>query len=194
MINNLDIIKPLLKFENDNHFYFIQILARKKDIKGMVWNNKVIKDYYIYSLESLEKKMDEIIKICGIFEARAYIRLSRRDSMDIAKSMIVELGEAFRNNSFKHLKDIYASVVGKDTGLDKIRLVDIDDKNQDTIDRIEETIEWCDPNPGDSKLIVVIPTKNGVHLITKPFNLKQFRETYPDVSVHKNNPTLLFIN
>ena len=30
-INNLNLIKPLLKWEDPNDFYFIQILKRKKD-------------------------------------------------------------------------------------------------------------------------------------------------------------------
>ncbi len=31
------------------------------------------------------------------------------------------------------------------------------------------------------------------HLITRPFNLKQFQETFPDVDVHKNSMgTLLY--
>jgi hypothetical protein len=34
--------------------------------------------------------------------------------------------------------------------------------------------------------------KNGVHLITTPFNLQQFKEEYQDIDVHKNNPTLLY--
>ena len=36
-----------------------------------------------------------------------------------------------------------------------------------------------------SKIYGYIPTKNGYHIITKPFNLKQFREKYPDIDVHK---------
>ena len=31
-----------------------------------------------------------------------------------------------------------------------------------------------------------------IDLITTPFNLQQFKEKYPDVDVHKNNPTLLY--
>ena len=30
-------------------------------------------------------------------------------------------------------------------------------------------------------------------IITKPFNLKQFKDKYPDIDVHKNNPTILYI-
>ena len=43
-----------------------------------------------------------------------------------------------------------------------------------------------------AKVIINIPTKSGYHLITTPFNLQQFKEEYPDIDVHKNNPTLLY--
>ena len=37
-----------------------------------------------------------------------------------------------------------------------------------------------------------LPTANGVHFITKPFDLQRFKEIYPNTDVHKNNPTLLY--
>ena len=37
------------------------------------------------------------------------------------------------------------------------------------------------------------PTKQGVHLIVRPFNLKAFKDSFPDVDVHKNSMgTLLY--
>jgi hypothetical protein len=44
----------------------------------------------------------------------------------------------------------------------------------------------------NSKIIATLPTKNGWHVITKPFNLKQFKDKYPEIDVHKNNPTILY--
>lgn len=55
---------------------------------------------------------------------------------------------------------------------------------------IEIEINTIEPK-GD-KILAVIPTLNGVHLITKPFNLQKFKELYPLIDVHKNNPTLLY--
>ena len=43
------------------------------------------------------------------------------------------------------------------------------------------------------KVIDVIDTLQGVHLITTPFNSKQFKETCKDlIDIHKDNPTLLY--
>ena len=96
----------------------------------------MIKEYFIFSLESLESKYPEMKKLCILFNARAYIRLSRRNTETMAKKMIIELGNAFKNNSFKHLRKIYSTVVGRDTGLDKIWIIDID-KELTTVEIME---------------------------------------------------------
>ena len=194
-MNNFEIIKPLLKFENPNEFYMISVICRKKDIEGMKGNNRVIKDYYIFSLKDLEDRMDEIIKLCDLFQARAYIRLSRRNSETIAKKMIAELGLAFQNNSFQHLRKIYSTVVGKDKGLDNLRLIDVDFDSGVTFvtNPIRELgAILTDLKPIGEKIIASIPTKNGVHIITKPFDLQAFKEIFTQMEIHKNNPTLLY--
>lgn len=39
-----------------------------------------------------------------------------------------------------------------------------------------------------------IPTKQGIHLIVRPFNLQAFHKTFPDVDIHKNSMgTVLYI-
>jgi len=190
MIDNIEIIKPLLKRDNENEFYFIQLIARKKDIDWMVWNNRVIKDYYIFSMESLEKIYNEIKDLCKQFNARAYIRLSRRNTEDIARDMIVSIWEAFRNKSYNHLRKIYSTVVWQSLWLDKIWIIDIDWGTQ-IDDSWKDFLRWLEPIW--NKIIVSIPTKNWVHIITKPFNLLKFKEWFPDIDVHKNNPTILFV-
>ena len=169
----------------------ISIIQRKKDVAGMKWNNRCIKDYYVFSMEQLERNMPEIIKLCNLFNARAYIRLSRRDTREIAKDMIVEIGEAFKNNSFNHLKKIYSTVVGRNKWLDKLWIVDIDFDDVDLIvPKVVDVI--CNCMPLWNKIISLIPTKNGAHLITKPFNKKQFKDVYPGIDLHDNNPTVLY--
>ena len=139
-------------------------------------------------METLENRYDEMKELCKVFNARAYIRLSRRNCVTMAKKMIIELWSAFKNNSFKHLRKIYSTVVGRDTGLDKIWIIDVD-RLQLPPDIVYDLS--C-LRPEGSKLITWIPTVNGRHLITKPFDLKRFKELYPTTDVHKNNPTLLY--
>ena len=48
--------------------------------------------------------------------------------------------------------------------------------------------------PFGQKVVACLPTKNGYHLITNPFRLDKFKEMYPNIDIHKNNPTLLYFN
>lgn len=43
------------------------------------------------------------------------------------------------------------------------------------------------------KIEAIIPTKNGHHLITKRFDVKKFKEKYPNIDIQKKNPSLLFL-
>ena len=66
MINNLEKIKELLNFEDEHDFYFLQILQRKKDhpegtVVGSNNSSRLIKGYYIYSIDQLDKYFKEII-------------------------------------------------------------------------------------------------------------------------------------
>ena len=40
---------------------------------------------------------------------------------------------------------------------------------------------------------MVIPTKNGYHLITTRFDIMEFKEYFPDIDIQKKNPTLLYL-
>lgn len=191
-IDNINLIKPLLKRESENDFYFIQIIARKKDIEWFTGNNRVIKDYYIHSLEQLEKRYDEIKKLCNEFNARAYIRLSRRNTEDIARDIIVLIWDAFRNNSYNHLRKIYSTACWQSLWLDKFWIIDID-WPQDWFEIKSIIDNTYNLNPIWDKKITIIPTKNWMHIITKPFDLQKFKMWFPNIDVHKNNPTILYM-
>ena len=83
MIDNFDQIRKILKFEDD-YFYFIQIIQRKKEHPELGSNNRIIRSYMISSEEKFDKNIMEIIHMCGAFNARAYIHLNRRKFSKIA--------------------------------------------------------------------------------------------------------------
>ncbi len=199
MINNLDIIKPLLKFENKNDFYFIQVLQRSKEHPDLGKNNYLIKPFYIFSIEDLDKKWDEMVLLSNTFNARTYIHLNRRNSYDIALDLMEDLAHNIKSNHLNYLSKSYQSVCGKYKGGDKSWVIDvdflmgkripsIDDKLRD---KICETLATIQPI-GQTKIIAMIPTKNGYHLITNRFDSKKFKEQFPNIDIHKNNPTLLY--
>ena len=196
MINNFELIKSLLEFPNDDIYYHLQIIRRGKDHPNLPAANRVIKAYFINQLESIDYLKDEIIGLCEYFGARAYINLAPKSVKKTAALQMKYLAQRMYEGDFKKIWKSWNTCAGEIKGEEARWVVDIDEP---TDGKISEFIEYqCEPIIRNfngyiiSKIIEYIPTKNGYHIITKPFNLQQFKEKYPDIDVHKNNPTLLY--
>lgn len=197
MIDNFEQIKSLLTFDNENEFYFLQIIQRKKDHKdsnfklGISNNNRLIKAYYIFDIEQLDKYKLEIITLCDEFNARAGICLNKRNSKMLSFEMMKLLAENIGNGYYNQLGGLWNTVCGQHySDKDKKWLIDIDDLNYNCLE-LKEYI--YNQQPIGDKYITTIPTKNGIHYITKPFNMGEFGEKYSEFQVHRNNPTILYI-
>lgn len=199
MINNLQTILPLLNFEEEGDFYQLYIFVRKKDMTTNKSNHqsaRTIKTYTIRSKEYLEERFNEIQLLCETFKARAYINLNRMNDADVALKMIEKLVHCLQNKT-TNVKGVYDSVVGNLPSKEKRWVVDLDKEHLEYKSYITDIINICQPI--GNKIITEIPTKNGVHLITHPFNVKEFENkvekkiilSIPDIQ--KNNPTLLYV-
>lgn len=193
MINNLDIIKPLLNFTDEGDFYMLYILKRKKDQPKEERDNhqssRTIKTYSIDSLDYLESKYEEIIQLSELFKARVYIHIQKNNHKDVALDMMMLLAERIKNGQHNQ-NNLFESVVGKSKRMENRWIVDIDDKDEK---ELAKTIAILDETrPEGNKVEAVIPTKSGYHLITKRFDVDMFRKSYPQVDIQKKNPTLLY--
>lgn len=194
MTNNFEQIKKMLKFEED-YFYFIQIIQRKKEIPELGSNNRVIRSYTVSNLEYLRKIEPEIIQMCGMFNARAYIHLNRRKWSRIALECLRHNAELIANGQHDGIKSSLETVIGRhncEPKGEKTWIIDIDDTDTASPLMMAFIDHRCEPI-GESKIKAIIPTKNGLHLITKPFNTQTFGNEYPDIDIHKDNPTILYI-
>lgn len=196
MVNNFDEIIELLEFNSEDDFYHLQILKRKKEHPELGSNSQVIKTFYVTSKDYLISRTNEIINLCEFHNARAYINLNVRSFEKTAFHALKKITDIIMNKEFKSVKNAYDSVCGEyGTGKNKKWVIDIDEKL--TVDKLADIIyfiEGLEPLDGRSKVIKSLNTKNGIHLITRPFNLEKFRSKYFDIDVHKNNPTILYIN
>lgn len=193
MVNNSGIIRELMKFDSENEFYFLQILSRKKDnpdqSKGLI----VIKSYYIYSLDQFDGILPEVIKICESTNSRAYFRLNKRDDSKVGLQMIKKISDHLINGNSRSLKNVYDSVVGEFShDSDKTWLIDIDTHDREFINSIKFDLESLQYFAKKEPLLIEIPSKNGVHIITRPFNPNKLKEKW-NVDIHKDNPTCLYI-
>jgi hypothetical protein len=192
MIDNLELIKGLLHFESEDDFYHLQIIKRKKDNPEIGSNSQIIKTYYVTSIEYLEEKFFEIRVLCDINNARACINLNKRSFEKIAFHLLKKISDQIMNKDFRSVRKAYESVCGEySSEKNKKFIIDIDGE----LDELESVTQFInfECKPEGNKIICVIPTKNGCHLITSPFDLKNFKYQFPLIDVHKNNPTILYI-
>jgi hypothetical protein len=198
IIDNFELIKPLLTFPNDDIYYHLQILRRGKDHPELPAANRMIKAYFICSLEGLDYVENEVKELCEFFGARAYINLAPKSIKRTTLLQIKYLAQRVYEGDFKKIWKSWNTCAGEIKGEESRWVVDIDDTSTDFIGLIDMSIATYEPVKYDeqgrccSKVIATIPTKSGYHLITTPFNLQQFKKEYPDIDVHKNNPTLLY--
>ena len=193
MIDNIEIIKSLLNFENEGDFYMLYVFKRKKDQTTDKANHqsvRTIKTYCIESIDHLEERYDEIKQLCEMFKARAYIHVQKQNHKDVSLNMMVTLAQRIQNGQHKQ-KGLFDSVVGQIKTQEKRWIVDIDSKENGIENLISNEIHML--RPEGPKVEAIIPTKNGYHLITKRFDVMEFKKRYPDMDIQKKNPTLLYL-
>lgn len=192
MINNIELIKPLLNFENEGDFYMLYVLKRKKDQPEGEKDNhqsvRTIRSYCINSIEQLERKYDEIQLLCETFKARAYIHVQKQNHKDVSLNMMVALAQRIQDGNHQQ-QSLFDSVVGQLKTYEKRWIIDIDEKE---ISPIMLAYLDHDCKPFGNKIEAIIPTKNGYHLITKRFDVMNFKEKYPNIDIQRKNPTLLY--
>lgn len=210
MVDNFELIKPLLTFDRHGDFYFLQLLQRKKDgcnvPNGSDNQRRLVRDYHITSIERLDALRNEIISICNETGARAYIRLNKRNYRTVSMAFAEEtLMKARTNQEFGNTFDEINSVIGRypEPGKgNKTWIVDIDNTTVDSqlVEGVKDIIvNHCGPFDVE-KIVAVIPTKSGVHLITRPFNHEIFNRMLSqmnppivsEVDIKKDNPTVLY--
>ena len=134
---------------------------------------------------------EEIKGLCEYFGARAYINLTPKSIKRTAALQLKYLAQRMYEGDYKKIWKAWNTCAGEIKGEKSRWIVDIDSSNIKW-NYVMDDIDTLEPYSMNTKYITNIPTKSGWHIITTPFNLQQFKEKYPDIDVHKNNPTLLY--
>lgn len=198
MIDNFELIERELcavHRQMDDWYYHLQVIQRRKDC-DINKNSHLIRAYQVDATHPLSRYKDEVIDLCEKFRARAYINPSVKSKRATAVQMLNSLADCFRQNNFQYLNRLWNSAAGQVGAAHlKFWIVDCDYSPTFTEENIPEVIEFINNScqPTGDKYITTIPTRHGKHIITTPFDLRHFREAYPAIDVHKNNPTVLYI-
>lgn len=188
-------------------FYMIEIIGRAKDNANI--RSHKFKTYYIKNMEDFDKYDNEIKLLCDTLQMRAYISVNAKSLRKVILNTMAEYANRIAQDNFAKPYSVFDSCAAKYTErADQLWIIDVDKEDADnyslnepmTVDDLVEhyikIIESCEPR---KKIVTVIPTKSGKHIITHPFNIIEFCARAPrnkpiDAFVKKNNNTLLYEN
>jgi hypothetical protein len=194
MIDNIELIKPILNFEEEGDFYMLYVMVRKKDQPEGEKDNhqsaRTIKTYPINNIKYLEKRYGEIKMLCEVFKARAYIHVQKQNDKDVSLEMLSTLATRVKNRVYNQ-RELFDTVVNRLKVNERRWVVDIDTKEVGIENLISNEINLL--RPVGNKVEAVLPTKSGYHLITKKFDLEEFTKLFPNTDVQKKSPTLLYL-
>jgi hypothetical protein len=193
MVNNTEQIREMLSFVDKDDFYFLQIFKRRKDNPDLGKDQIVIDNFYIDSLEDYDRKIPQIITLCDAENARAYIRVNKRNYNHLAKHMLKRVVDIVFTENCRSLRNAFDSVAGEfHSDPDKKWIVDLDCVNNEYKNEVVLYLKDLQYEANREPLLILVPTKNGEHVITRPFNLQVFKSWHPEIDVHRDNPTLLY--
>lgn len=195
-VDNFNLLSTLFdRLSSNEEFFFVQILQRTKDGHEKA---HVIRSYYFYNKEHFLKKKDSIIELCHKYNARAYFWVNPRHAKKISAECIKEFTNLLMNDYCVGGYTVWDRMCGEHASPYGVKLwvVDIDTKDEKVIETIKNLVNES-RGALDNKIAYVIPTMQGVHLLTRGFDVHQFKQLciinhveVPDI--HKNNLTLLY--
>lgn len=186
-------------------YYTIELLRRGKDNPDMPAANYHFKNYFIYSWADLEKYENEIKEVCNLLRLRAYASVNYKLMSQVALNAAAEAIRRIATHDFKKFYNIFDSVSAKfvDRG-NNLWVFDIDgeDSEASKVARLKEYINAMRSKHRE-KIVFEMPTKTGIHLITRAFDRKQFKNGFKEAlgdiflsipEIKPNHLTLLYEN
>lgn len=182
-IDNFDIIKKHLDFKSPLDRYIVHILRRPKDceeLSNQLGSNeaqRLIRTYYIDSLEYFEKKIPAMKELCHSCNARAYIIPQVKDNFECLLNLGKKIFDTIQNKNYsvkpEHL--IRQAYCEYHKSRKKVWILDLDDEEMYgwKLEQVVELVKkWLKEAGKSEDDMYVVPTKHGHHIITSPFNLQ----------------------
>lgn len=197
MIDNFNAFTPWFdNLSDQGDFFFVQVMQRNKEKNNVSSSGYVIKDYHFFDKETFLSKKEEITTLCKAFNARAYFWVNPRNCKEVQYEIIREALEAIELGTHKLFKCVSRAIGRKRCNKYKSKwILDFDTKDWSLINKYLEVIYRC--RPDGVKVNTFIKTINGIHVISDPFDLEQFKQKVAiakldNIDIHKDNPTVLY--
>lgn len=205
--NMIDARDYLLDFQSDDDFYLLEVIRRKKDNFGMDQQELRLGSWYVTSKEMFDEILDEVETLCASKNARAYLNPNPKSKKKTTVRLMKNLFGMIENDNYQKLfgqMTKAASECPTQSGRSKF-ILDIDGvrTNSWDDDKIHDnvcvpTIELVKMCTDAYKPPVIFYTRNGVHIITDPFDVAKFNRLLDEnkfnftVDIKHNCPTLVY--
>lgn len=197
MINNFDAFSGLLNLTNPGDFLFVQILKRRKDNPELNKTEKLIDSFYIYNEKQYFDLMPRMIEAAEANRARVYVRVNKRNDKRVALTVLKDLANLIATEDYGSVRRLYTSACGQVSSERERKLFIVDYDSKDT-DRLKEVMDFIHAQRVQAKMPehvhLAVPTRNGYHVLTSPFDPRTFRQAFPDIQVESDASTLLYEN
>ena len=172
--------------------YVVEIVSRGKDNPDMPAANRHFKNYYFPCIDKFDQYKPEIKMVCDALRMRAYVSVNYKMYDQILMDTAAECAVRSAAHNYGKPYSVYAHCSGKYVNKkDKKFVVDIDEEQMIFFNNIYDELK--------DKVVLVVPTRTGMHLVTTPFNTLAFENKCinrlgfaPDIK--KNHLTLLYEN
>lgn len=177
-LDNTELILDLLKFPNNDTYYYLQILQREGEPKVQRYSTLVTKERGI--------NIEEIKYLCRLFTGRAYISIIPRSLKKLTLELLSRVTERVKNECY--VPSIYG--ISKSVAISPKTIVSKSSLwlfDVDCPDFKDPILKKCEDLGIEVK--TVIPSFQGYHIIVKPFNPKILSETNSEVIYLENDVT-----
>jgi hypothetical protein len=190
-LDNSDLVARFCPAQPDGDtFIYTEMLDRSKR-KG---NNgvRLLKTFYHRSVDEFRDQLPTIKELCELSKVRACTRLSPRSFAKVGREFTRLVVDASLTANWAGMKSLYNRACGIVAPNTKLWLWDVDEITDESVrfgDRLREL----------GMLVECIPSRRGVHLISKPFDHRDivkpdgYLSATPTIQLHKDNPTNLYI-
>jgi len=209
VVDNFDSLKDYMEFSSSDDVYFVQIIKRWKDNKdkpdadkwkaegrqkGSYHSGAEYLNYWlIHSTDELESLKDDIMKVCGYNNARAYITINSRKQSQV-NQYIGQFKSRFSDPNDPRVKNAEAILYGMPkTGPnwrnERLRvLLDIDTTSDKIVNINGKTVNvWDETERRLKALGIKVAARyetpsGGLHLILNNKNNRNLRDFYRGLS------------
>lgn len=197
IIDNFDAIKEHLQFDKPGDIYVVHVMFRVKDLRNDAYKQmylsheetqRLVRTYYVDSLSYLDKKIPAMKDLAINNKARVYFTMTRKNRITCNRVILKKLIDEVDNPNVRYDHLIRSAVCGchisdfkwwtldidYDTeiidtnnigAMSRVRLYDIKD---DIVSEMAKLVDETKTRSGSE--IFEVPTKNGCHVMTPPFN------------------------